>query len=70
MRTELDFNQPASEMPTCPYCGEPVELEIDEIGLHEESFIEDCDVCCRPINVHVSRASGKPPEVALSRDDD
>ncbi len=32
----------------CPYCGEPLEvfLEPEEI---ESEYIEDCQVCCRPI---------------------
>jgi hypothetical protein len=37
----------------CPYCGEPLELLVDasEDGQH---YIEDCQVCCRPINVTVT----------------
>lgn len=35
---------------TCPYCGEPTEISVDdEPGRH--SFIQDCDVCCHPIQV-------------------
>jgi transcription elongation factor Elf1 len=35
---------------TCPFCGEPTEIAVDdEPGRH--SFIQDCDVCCRPIQV-------------------
>ncbi len=32
----------------CPYCGEPngVLLDASEAG---QSYIEDCQVCCRPI---------------------
>ncbi len=70
MERELDFSRPADEVPTCPYCGEPVELEVDDIGLHEETFIEDCDVCCRPITVLVTRRENTPPAVVLTREDD
>jgi hypothetical protein len=37
----------------CPYCGEPLELLVDasEDG---QRYIEDCQVCCRPINVTVT----------------
>lgn len=33
---------------SCPYCGEPIEVLIDlqEAG---DQYIEDCQVCCRPI---------------------
>jgi len=32
----------------CPYCGEPTEVTPDEQGGHS---VEDCVVCCRPIDV-------------------
>ena len=35
---------------TCPYCGEPIELVIDE-SAGSTSYIEDCQVCCRPMLV-------------------
>lgn len=36
----------------CPYCGEPIELIIDD-SLDHQTYVEDCSVCCRPINVEV-----------------
>jgi transposase-like protein len=38
---------------TCPYCGEDVELVIDESGGDQQSYVEDCPVCCRPWQVEV-----------------
>jgi hypothetical protein len=38
---------------SCPYCGESIELLLDA-SAGAQSYIEDCQVCCRPINVHVS----------------
>jgi len=37
----------------CPYCGETVELEVDESGGSRQSFVQDCPVCCRPWQVDV-----------------
>jgi hypothetical protein len=37
----------------CPYCGETITLLIDT-SLDEQSYIEDCQVCCRPIVLDVS----------------
>jgi hypothetical protein len=37
----------------CPYCGEQVELLIDCSVGHQE-YIEDCQVCCRPITIVAS----------------
>ncbi|CAA0100902.1 CPXCG motif-containing cysteine-rich protein [Zhongshania aliphaticivorans] len=37
----------------CPYCGESIELLIDASGGDDE-YIEDCEVCCRPISIALS----------------
>lgn len=34
----------------CPYCGEPIHLLVDQEMLGE-AYIEDCEVCCRPMVV-------------------
>lgn len=47
------MNEPVSL--SCPYCGEPVELVIDEGGGSQQSYLEDCPVCCRPWQVEVTR---------------
>ena len=36
----------------CPYCGETIELVVD-CSVEEQSYIEDCPVCCRPMSVWV-----------------
>jgi hypothetical protein len=33
---------------TCPYCGEVFPIQVDT-SQAEQSLIEDCTVCCRPI---------------------
>ena len=37
----------------CPYCGESVEIIIDG-SLEYQNYIEDCSVCCRPVELSVS----------------
>ena len=32
----------------CPYCGESIEVLLNPEDVGEE-YIEDCQVCCRPI---------------------
>jgi len=39
---------------TCPYCGEEVEISIEEDV--RGSFIQDCEVCCNPWLVRVTRS--------------
>lgn len=37
----------------CPYCGESQTALIDT-SENEQAYIEDCQVCCRPIDFIVS----------------
>jgi hypothetical protein len=36
----------------CPYCGEVISLFVDD-SAGSQRYIEDCQVCCRPIVVSV-----------------
>lgn len=36
----------------CPYCGEHIDILIDG-SLPEQEYVEDCQVCCRPIVLRV-----------------
>ena len=36
----------------CPYCGEPLTLQIDD-SAGAQTYVEDCQVCCRPMVVRV-----------------
>lgn len=38
----------------CAYCGEPVETAVDPSAGRRQSYVEDCQVCCRPNILHVS----------------
>ena len=42
----------------CPYCGESIEILID-CSVAEQEYIEDCAVCCRPINLSLVCAAGE-----------
>ncbi|MET0385145.1 MAG: CPXCG motif-containing cysteine-rich protein [Polyangiales bacterium] len=37
----------------CPYCGEPISLWLEADGGSSQSYVEDCAVCCRPMQVQV-----------------
>jgi hypothetical protein len=34
----------------CPYCGESYETAVD-LSAGSQSYVEDCAVCCRPIEI-------------------
>jgi hypothetical protein len=38
----------------CPYCGETIEILVDDSAGEEQRYVEDCQVCCRPISISVS----------------
>ena len=38
---------------SCPYCGEVISVLVDD-SVPEQSYVEDCQVCCRPIVLAVS----------------
>ena len=39
----------------CPYCGEPFETMVD-FSSGATSYIEDCAICCRPIEFRLEVA--------------
>ncbi len=55
-------------MASCPYCGEMVEVDVEPLGVPEERFVQDCDVCCRPCEVRVVREEDDV-QVFLARED-
>jgi len=36
----------------CPYCGERLDTPV-EIGTGANTYIEDCQICCQPIELEV-----------------
>ena len=47
----------------CPYCGETVEIALDPGSGTVQEYVEDCEVCCRPWNVHVAYGPDGAAEV-------
>ena len=52
----------------CPYCGEGLELLLDT-SAGEQAYVEDCAVCCRPIECRLCQ-DGADWRVEVRRDDD
>lgn len=63
------MNQVAPTAISCPYCGESIEILID-CGIEAQSYIEDCQVCCRPITMDVVIDAEGNPQVEVSGEDD
>jgi hypothetical protein len=53
----------------CPYCGEQIEILADS-SIPEQAYIEDCSVCCRPINLQLVSEDDHCRLVRAFRDDE
>jgi len=61
---------PESRLVQCPYCGETIEVAVDASAGNQE-YIEDCQVCCRPIVFRLTAdADGGLLDLEARRDDD
>jgi len=38
---------------TCPYCWEQISMVLD-MSKSRQTYVEDCEVCCNPIEVSYS----------------
>jgi hypothetical protein len=58
------------ELP-CPFCGEFGAVTLDEGGGEQQTYVEDCAVCCKPRVVHVEfiPESRRSPRIWLERED-
>ncbi|WP_411833945.1 CPXCG motif-containing cysteine-rich protein [Pseudoxanthomonas mexicana] len=58
----------------CPYCGETITVLIDDSGLEiaadAQRYVEDCQVCCRPIDIACWRGDDGEPRVSASAQDE
>jgi hypothetical protein len=54
----------------CPYCGEEVELLVDPGGGSVQEYVEDCEVCCRPMLLTVSWDDDGGAHARAASDDD
>jgi transcription elongation factor Elf1 len=60
MLTEID----------CPYCGERFSTLVEPYD-GDQDYIEDCQVCCQPIEVHIEVGlEGENVSVTVRRNDD
>lgn len=58
---EVEFSDPLTAQ--CPACFEWVELDIDHADIG--SMVQDCDVCCRPMEITVHPSGRSGPRVSV-----
>jgi len=63
------MNRLESQKISCPYCGELIEILIDCSVEHQE-YIEDCQVCCRPIEFKLLVNESGEIQLGVTREDE
>ena len=53
----------------CPYCGESISSVLD-LSVGGQRYIEDCEVCCRPIEIRYAIEDDIVTSFAAERVDD
>lgn len=53
----------------CPYCGEVIGLTVDA-SAGAQRYVEDCQVCCRPITVALEVDAGGETRVHVRAQDE
>lgn len=51
---------------TCPYCWENFTIFIEPSSEVGESYVEDCYVCCRPIEIVIASKSDDSVEIRIN----
>jgi hypothetical protein len=49
---------------SCPYCGETITILLD-LSVDEQSYIEDCSVCCQPMTVSYRAEDGELADLSV-----
>lgn len=52
----------------CPSCGEAIAIDVDTTGGAEQSYFEDCPVCCRPMEIYVVSRPGEIVSISVTAD--
>ena len=54
---------------SCPYCNSHITLLIDR-SLTDQLYIEDCEVCCRPMTIKIIDSDTDEVTVQLFQEND
>lgn len=54
---------------SCPYCGENIEILVD-LSAGDQQYVEDCPVCCKPMNLAITIDNDRFPQITARSDDE
>ncbi|MGR8920115.1 MAG: CPXCG motif-containing cysteine-rich protein [Gammaproteobacteria bacterium] len=52
----------------CPYCGARISVLVDH-SIEEQTYVEDCEVCCRPLSI-TAHVAGESVRIDAAYTDD
>lgn len=59
MEIDADINYAEAEyFFICPYCWQQISMMLDP-SVKQQSYIEDCEVCCNPIEISYTIQEGQ-----------
>jgi hypothetical protein len=53
----------------CPYCWETLDISADP-SVPDQEYVEDCQVCCQPIVIHVVFDEERHLEVSATQENE
>lgn len=51
----------------CPYCWQEISMRIDT-SVEEQTYVEDCEVCCQPIQLQIHCKHNALVQAEISKD--
>ncbi|WP_438862499.1 CPXCG motif-containing cysteine-rich protein [Neptunicella sp.] len=63
------MNDLIETMISCPYCGEQISVTVEVLDENQE-YIEDCQVCCRPIIFTIGSSMDDYPSISVRSEDE
>ena len=69
LKSHPSMNELKTQKILCAYCGEKISVLLD-CSVEHQQYIEDCQVCCRPITFDVSIGPDNDITVAVSHENE
>ncbi|MBT8046855.1 MAG: CPXCG motif-containing cysteine-rich protein [Xanthomonadales bacterium] len=63
------MNLPQESIISCPYCAKVISILVDG-SVEEQQYIEDCEVCCRPMDIRVNVSANSGTQVDVHTEND
>ena len=59
MKANKEYVEEVEKFFKCPYCFEKISMLIDLSSEGHQTYVEDCEVCCNPVQLNLTAQNGK-----------